>query len=130
MLGPDMGMPELPSRLLRVANNLAGGLCEPFEHQRQASHHSQGLTSGAATEESILGQRARMPGFRLGETGGGCLGPVSPTAGPALQGRFALFPSPAGSVPRPAARPAFWAYVNHRIPTRREPQNERISSRS
>ena len=61
MLGPDMGMPELPGRLLRVANNLAGGLCEPFEHERQASHHSRGLTSGAATEETILGQRARMP---------------------------------------------------------------------
>jgi hypothetical protein len=39
MLGPDMGMPELTGRRLRVANNLAGGLCEPFEHERQASHH-------------------------------------------------------------------------------------------
>ena len=38
MLGPDMGMPELPGRLLRSANNLAGGLCEPFEHERQACH--------------------------------------------------------------------------------------------
>jgi hypothetical protein len=61
MLGPDVGMPELPGRVLRVANSLAGGLCEPFERERQASHPSHGLTSGAATEETILGQRARMP---------------------------------------------------------------------
>jgi len=121
MLGPDLGMPELPGHLLSVANNLPGGLCEPFKHERQASHHSPALTSSASTEKTILGQRARMPGFRLA----GPAGLPTPTVADRRTGAsrsLRSLPLAHGLGSASGRSAGVWAYVNHRIPTRREPQ--------
>ncbi len=42
MLGPDMRVPELSGLVMRIDHNLAGRLCEPFEHEQQASHRAEG----------------------------------------------------------------------------------------
>jgi hypothetical protein len=121
MLGLDTSVPELSGYFLRIDHHLAGGLCEPFEHEPQASHRAERLARHTVRTDHSCQTRglAWIPPFgtRLS-----CRCPVSPTGDRTLQGRFALFPFAHGLGSASGRRPAFRAHVNHRIPTRRNPR--------
>jgi hypothetical protein len=107
---------------------------------RPAGRQAHGHTVSAARASTARARaESRTPpellssgsviGSRPWEAGVGCRRPVSPTVGRTLQGRFAPFPSPKDSVPRPATSRRF-GLCQPPDPHKEGTKDERISSRS
>ena len=122
VLGADVAVPESARLLLRHDKNLASRLCKSLEHSpedRTTAKTRQQLGDITHTRPSpATSTVAHVP--VLWEAGRGCRRPLSPAASRPLQGRVASFPS---LRPVPLGRLAAGSgFVNHRIPTSREPK--------